>query len=600
MRPAQYRTLLLMIHGVNSTLEWSATALKVLDSHFRCRLIRYRYFHTLWGAVKVYIWPTALLLMLAYAILAVPHWWAWLFGESDEAWGWTGNLLSFRGGNAVALWLLAGLLVFEAWVVIKAEVQWPRAVGRKDSSWPVPLLFALTGLAGALLCRHPWQWALPSGALVGIAFFLDLREYSPRPLSWYTLVALPAVVMALVAWLVADVFARRSLLSAGLFVIGVGVIGVLEPFLRGNLAFARIRGEIEHARSEHPRPFVIAHSLGTYLTGHVLHEAVQFRLGRVLFTGCVLQRSYPWAGGSAPANRVLAVTNYVGRVDLVPLATGCLRELWCHLTRALRQRFPQFIDFLRRLTTWRPLGLAGFDGFTVNARVVHTQGVVAHCAACTTEKARAPVHNVPHDWAAHSTLNQSKSFQSWSWLPCLWGISPPEFGDWVEECQLGQFYAQPALNASGQRVHPYRPQDPDGLWRSQQRLANRRWCWPVAPEEPTPARGHKLKAYVALILKRIVHTAATVAAPTQFELFVKHVVDTDGTAALAERLMRRVPKFIIDAAAAAWEESQKPATDQDLEKLQRLHPQEALRHAVSLAVDEERKVAAASATDPHE
>jgi hypothetical protein len=72
MLPPNCRPLLLMIHGVNSTLEWSETVLKVIEPHFRCRLVRYRYFHTFWGPVKVYIWPLALVLMIAYSALALP------------------------------------------------------------------------------------------------------------------------------------------------------------------------------------------------------------------------------------------------------------------------------------------------------------------------------------------------------------------------------------------------------------------------------------------------------------------------------------------------------------------------------------------------
>jgi hypothetical protein len=47
MAPEDSRLLLLMIHGVNSTLEWSSTVLSVLEPHFQPRLVRYRYFHTL-------------------------------------------------------------------------------------------------------------------------------------------------------------------------------------------------------------------------------------------------------------------------------------------------------------------------------------------------------------------------------------------------------------------------------------------------------------------------------------------------------------------------------------------------------------------------
>lgn len=568
MLPANYRPLLLMIHGVNSTLEWSATVLKVLEPHFRCQPVRYRYFHTLWGPVKVYIWPVALLLLGAYSVLSVPHVLSWLRGQPDTSWKWTSNLVGANGGNAKALWILVVLLAFETLVVIKAEIQWMKKVEKEKPLWLPPLLFGLTGMVGALIGKHPGQWAFPVAALTGVALFLDLREYGTKSFSWYTLFSLPFVVMLFVSWLVYDLFTRQSFTCSFWIMLGVATLGIMEPFLRGNLAFARVRQKMQRAQNQYPLPpFVIAHSLGTYLTGHVLLETLQLRLGRILFTGCVLEQRYPWERLVPPQRwGLIAVTNYVGWLDMVAFATGCLRELWVFLTRPFW--YGRFADFLGRLTTWRPLGMAGFSGFTQQKFIVHTQAPAGYCAACKKEGRRGFVHNIDHGWARHSTLNQDKSFQSWAWLPCLWGMSPHEFDEWLAWCRLGSLYAKPALDVVGQPLHSYRPQDPDGLRRCEAKLMQILWCWPIAVELEISDEGRTLHKYVAEILKTI---------------------PVDGEPVTVAQVVKRLPRYVFETVDQAFDESIK-TENQDLEKLERLHPQAALKHAVLLAQNEEIEI----------
>jgi hypothetical protein len=543
MKPESYRPLLLMIHGVNSTLEWSTIVLKILEPHFRCRLIRYRYFHTVWGPVKIYIWPAALLLVLAYLILLWPS-------------------LASRA-SPCALWLLRALLVLEALVVIKAEIEWMRKVEQAKPEWIPPFVFALTGLLGAFLCEPPWQWVMPVAALVGVAVFLDLREYTSEPMSWYTLVCFPGAIMVVVGWVVHDLFARQSMFPAFWVVLGFLVVGFVEPLWRCNLAFSTVRDSIAQARNEYPEPFVIAHSLGTYLTGHIIQETPGLRVGRILFTGCVLDRRYPWQHvGPQGRGCVLSVTNYVGLRDIVPLITGCLRELWYVITFGpLLRHSLKFLDFLGRLITWRPLGMAGFVGFNAIPGLTHKQEEwMIHCRECQSEGLLALVHNLPHP-GAHSTQNESKSFQQWSWLPCLWGMSIHEYDDWLSWCQMGSFYSQPAIDTQRRPIQPYQPQDAQGFHRREIALTERMWSWPPTVTEAAKLEGRKLEAYVADIMA-LRHTAAVARARTA-------------------RIMKRLPKFIFDTVQEAWDEATRGGTN--LDKLQRLHPQAALEHAVLLA-----------------
>ena len=311
MQQQNDRPWLLMIHGVSSTLEWSSTVCRVIEPHFRCKKVCYRYFHALWGPVKVYIWPTALLLCLAYGLLAVPHMVALHYAQPDPVWLWSGNLLSASGGNFIALAILLGVLLFESYIVIVAELQWMRNVEKTSPVLAPPIVFAVAGVIGALICAHPWQWAFPVASLVGISFFLDLREYPyldedsdghvhpDGQLSIQTLTFIPLIVMVAVGLMVRQLFIQQSFTVSEWVILCVIVLGLVEPFFRIKLAMATTKAAIVKARRSWPEPFVIAHSLGTYLTGNVLRESPQFNFGRILFTGCVLERHYPWGGNGA-------------------------------------------------------------------------------------------------------------------------------------------------------------------------------------------------------------------------------------------------------------------------------------------------------------
>jgi hypothetical protein len=565
------KPLLLMIHGVNSTLEWSPTAFRVLDPHFRCQLVRYRYFHTPWGPVNVYIWPAALLLLIAYCLATMPHLPSLIRYQSDGGWNWTANLAGARGWQAAALGPLTVLLIAEAFIVTRGEVQWMKRVENKNPVWGPPVLFGLVGVGGAIFGGHPWQWVFPVAAITGVALFLDLREYSARPLSLYALIGVPCVVMGLVGWLVYDLFTRHSLTPSVWIMLSILALGIVEPFWRGNLAFAKLKEAIERAREEYPEPFVVCHSLGTYFTAHIFRETPQLRLGRVLFTGCVVDRRFPWNQVLPPArDDLISVSNYIGGIDPVSFATGILRDCWVCLTLPFRSRFCDSTHWLGKLTTWRPLGSAGIWGFRLWPNIVHTQLPTAPCNACLVANERAWVHNINHGWARHSTLNKDKSFQSFSWLPLLWGMSSVEFDQWLTVCRLGSLHGRPALDAMDQPVEPYAPQNPDGLSKFEGAVLQRLWSWPIAIDAVdalAPIAGRRLQDYVADILKTIPHAGVS-----------------------ASQIMNRLPKFVFDTVDGAWMESTKAeGEDVDSVKLKRLHPQVALRHAVLLAVEEQTK-----------
>ncbi len=63
----------LLIHGVNSTGQWHDTTIQECLGVFECVPIKYRYYHGLIGGLKVYAWPTGLLLLLALGNLLRPE-----------------------------------------------------------------------------------------------------------------------------------------------------------------------------------------------------------------------------------------------------------------------------------------------------------------------------------------------------------------------------------------------------------------------------------------------------------------------------------------------------------------------------------------------
>ncbi|HEX3878540.1 MAG TPA: hypothetical protein VHW24_16235 [Bryobacteraceae bacterium] len=529
MAPEDSRLLLLMIHGVNSTLEWSSTVLSVLEPHFQPRLVRYRYFHTLWGPVKVYIWPTALLYLLGCGALK--------WRQVDPG-----------GRSSAALAILIGLLLFETFVAVQAEFTWSKGVERTSPVWIQPACFSAIGVVSAFLLSSPWQYIAPVAFTAAVAVFLDMREYGGRKFESAALWGLPVTVAALSAW-----GAEAFLLAQPAAILIAAVAGVLEPFLRCHLAFARVAQEIQKAREDHPiEPFVVAHSLGTYLTAHVLHEKEWVKLGRILFTGCVLDRRFPLEKlVSKGSERLISLTNHVGRIDIVPVCTGFLRGAWCFATSPGRIVPSAITDFIRQSIGWRPLGGAGSMGFKNRPEVVHTMSMSKPCAACAAS--RAVIHNIDHGWARHSTLNNDRDFQEWYWIPALWGIDVHQYESWLDYCRKGYFYSRPTTSGL--------PKNPVSARRYEQSVLNGPWSWPSSPE---------------------LHAGQ----PQTLENVVAEYLAAIDSKVPARQLMQRIPHYLFETVEMAVKES-KSSGGIDAAKIEWLRPQMALQRAVLLALQTE-------------
>jgi hypothetical protein len=261
----------LLLHGVNSIGKWHQTTRAECRGVFQCESIRYRHYHGWWGPLKVYIWPTALLLLLALSV----------------------GILSTSWTPAHRLLFVGVLVLLQAVAVTVAECEWAGF----QASIAVPMLYGLTGLFGGMIA---WAYraehtalAMLIAALAGLSIFLDLREYAAEKLTWKLALA-GSVVASLAAASVTWLAARPGSLLAWWTVAVLGLLAIFEPWIRRKQAFQFVKGRIENAIQQTHFPHMVAHSLGTYLTGHMLNEDEELRLGRVFFTGCVLDRSFPW------------------------------------------------------------------------------------------------------------------------------------------------------------------------------------------------------------------------------------------------------------------------------------------------------------------
>lgn len=154
----------LLLHGVNSTGEWHARTRTECQGVFQCESIRYRHYHGWWGPVKVYIWPTALLLFLATMV-----------GIACSQWTPTSRFL-----------FIGALVLIQTAAVTWAEYEWAAGI---RASIGVPIFFCVAGIIGELIMwfhaaeQTAIRVAILIAVLTGQSIFLDLREYWDDNLS---------------------------------------------------------------------------------------------------------------------------------------------------------------------------------------------------------------------------------------------------------------------------------------------------------------------------------------------------------------------------------------------------------------------------------
>jgi len=194
---------------------------------------------------------------------------------------------------------------------------------------------------------------------------------------------------------------------------------------------------------------LIAHSLGTYLTGRALRTRSDFYLGRIVLVGCVLPRRFPWSTfgpGGNNTSKYLAVRNERARRDIVVWIAWCMSWLI------------------------RGLGIAGYRGFRRSQDLVHdVSNPWQVCPACIDRTAL--IHNVESS-LGHSGTFVSSGYAEAFWLPFLWGIEPSEYVKFVNLCKLAAALDREWTPASQRAGHV----DPR-LVVIEAQLRNASWQW---------------------------------------------------------------------------------------------------------------------------
>jgi len=234
-----------------------------------------------------------------------------------------------------------------------------------------------------------------------------------------------------------------SFFAAGAIVV-VALIGHLLAAIRRRLAFVAVLRQFDEHVAVGEQPSCIAHSFGTYLFGRILMERPTVRCSQVIFAGSVLARSFP---SQLLRSRTLMpfdeLRNEIGSSDPVVWAAGLARRLVRHLGNA---------------------GLRGFQ--PLEERVHEVNGPGQRCPTCSTSGPPVPwaIHNVRIKAFAHSDQFITPRHAVQYWLPALWNIDVPEFGDWLSLCMLASFAGRPSVHA------------PKAL-QAEQTILERNWSW---------------------------------------------------------------------------------------------------------------------------
>ncbi len=231
-----------------------------------------------------------------------------------------------------------------------------------------------------LLLLSSWKFVLAVWVIAAVAIWMLFRHLV---LFAIPMLALAACVAACCVW---KHFSKRKALSN---------------------RFAEWLSSLEE-KDGPPPPHVIAHSFGTFLTGHALGlPATTFR--SAVLTGCVLSAKFEWKE-LIESKQVAEVRNEVGKRDGVAWLAG--------------------------IAYWMipDLGNAGWAGFKSKDGSVHDcKRAFGPCDPCRTG-ARAMVHNIIISKFTHSDHFILPGHARKLWLPFLWGLDLNEYRLFVERC----------------------------------------------------------------------------------------------------------------------------------------------------------------------
>jgi hypothetical protein len=246
----------------------------------------------------------------------------------------------------------------------------------------------------------------------------DIKYGEYRNLGLLTLMFEPRILLALLVVTYAFAF-LGALHGPALFIIPLLFLPFAFYFARRqrHKTLERFEKDLSNRALEwsYPRPHVIAHCFGTYLTGWALLHSAGLRFDSVILTGAILPSKYDWSRLYQSNPRAFRrLRNEVGRWDWV----SWLNYLF----------FPFCTD----------LGWAGARGFLARAS---ESGVAVHdvsspygsCTACLTPT-EPSVHNVRVPELTRSDRFIQARHAELFWRPFLWGIDPEEYEYFLMSC----------------------------------------------------------------------------------------------------------------------------------------------------------------------
>jgi hypothetical protein len=264
----------------------------------------------------------------------------------------------------------------------------------------------------ALRSTFPLTWAARLLILVGT--FLLVAVPAVVPGKRFARVSLAVAAGGMFLWLTTSWWGYTGLLSLLLTAAGWGLL-LTAP----TLAERKRRTRADGLKADMTRtttysglhPHVIAHSLGTFLTGAILskfHNSVA--LDRIVLVGCVLPRGFEWQALLARRRDAFSeVRNETGAKD--------------------------WVVFLAWLAGGRfGLGRAGLLGFKEPKTLAHVVSDARSACSMCTPTDRHTVHNVPLGDFLHSDYFLGPDHAHVLWLPFLWGFVPAEFEHFVTVC----------------------------------------------------------------------------------------------------------------------------------------------------------------------
>lgn len=197
-----------------------------------------------------------------------------------------------------------------------------------------------------------------------------------------------------------------------------GTVGLALPFFRRYLATQSVQKQLGRLSLQGNSPHLIAHSLGTYLTGICLEKWPAVKFDRIILVGCVLHCRYDWLGLlNEKPNAFSQIRNEIAKKDPITRAAFYIQGI-----------VPG-------------LGHAGYRGFKVPND--HPSGPYLYhdmarpnfpCIACSSASGQSLLHNVSNPKLGHSQCFTDLRYVQDFWLPYLWNIDPFEFQEFVATC----------------------------------------------------------------------------------------------------------------------------------------------------------------------